>query len=206
MKKIIIIFLTFIFFIVNLNATQNKLTKLIGGTSLICIGGLLTYWGFSFKSTSSPEITMQSFTWNKNLNSTWDINYNGTIKNSGNTDINNIKLSITFKNSNNIPISTQVIDGPSLLPAGGTYNFNNSYSTGSDEPGFVSVLYSGNFTETLETRDIYIGITGIATVACGLFFIVDYIFDFSSPLEEKNISVKLMPNYSGIKLLALKTF
>jgi hypothetical protein len=206
MKKNIIILLTFVFFIVNLNAAQKNMTKLIGGASLTCIGGLLTYWGFSFKSTSLPEITMQSFTWNKNLNSTWDINYNGTIKNSGNTDINNIKLSITFKNSNNVPVSTQVINGPSLLPAGGTYNFNNSYNTGSEEPGFVSVLYSGNFTETLETRDLFIGITGLATAVCGLFFIADYIFDFTSPLEEKNISIKLLPDYSGIKLLALKNF
>ncbi|MCX8094554.1 MAG: hypothetical protein N3E50_10375 [Candidatus Goldbacteria bacterium] len=206
MRKSVIISLIFLILIANIEAEQKNLTKLVGGTALACVGALLTYWGFSFKSTSFPEITMQSFTWTKNFNTSWEENYTGTIKNTGNTDITNVKLSITFKDINGYPISTQIINGPSVIKTDSIYSFSNSYNTGSNEPGFVSVTYSGNFVELYETRDLFIGIAGIATAACGLFFIADYFFDFTTTLKEKNIAIKLLPEYSGIKLIALKNF
>ncbi len=206
MKKNLIILVIFLFLITNINAAQKNLTKLVGGTTLTCMGALLMYWGFSFKSTSKPEMVMQSFTWTKNLNTTWEVNYDVSIMNYGNTELKNIKLYITFKDIYGSAISTQEIEGPYYMMVGEIRDFYYHYNTGSVEPGFVSVSYSANFTEDLETRDLFIGITGIATAACGLFFIADYIFNFTEPLEEKNISIKLLPDYSGIKLLALKNF
>lgn len=206
MKKLIAFFLIILFLNININAAQKDMTKLVGGLTLTGIGSILIYWGFSFKSTSIAEITMQSFTWNKNYNTSWEEDYNGTIKNSGNTDLSNIKLHITFKDINYNYISQQTIAGPDTLKTGQIYSFSDSYDTGTIEPGFVSVSYSASFMEDLETRDLYIGISGIAVAAAGLFFIADYIFDFTGSLEQKSISINLIPDYSGIKMYAYKKF
>jgi len=206
MKKFLSLSIIFLIITANINAAQKNLTKLVGGTALTGMGAILMYWGFSFQDTSIPRITMQSFTWAKKFNTTWEENYSGTIKNSGNVELSNIKLYLTFKDTNGIFISTQQIAGPDVLGTGDKYNFSNSYDTGSVEPGTVSVLYSASFSEMLENRNIAIGITGIAVAACGLFFMADYLFDFTEPLKENNVSMEITPCFAGIKLITSKTF
>lgn len=206
MKKNITFFVVFLFFMTNINGAQKNMTKLVGGATLTCMGAMLTYWGFSLKSVSKPELSMLSFTWTKDFDTTWVANYSGTIRNSGNVDLSNIKLSIVFKDTSGTYISTQKIDGPITLKPGANYNFSNYYETGSVEPGFVSVSYSANFTETLENRNLALGISGIAIAACGLFFVADYFFDFTEPLKEQNISMEITPCFAGIKFVASKIF
>lgn len=206
MKKNITFLFIFLFFLTDIKGAQKNMTKLVGGTTLTCMGAMLTYWGFSLKSVSKPKLTMISFTWTKNFDTTWDENYSGTIRNSGNVDLSNIKLSIVFKDTNGTYITTQKIDGPVTLKPGANYNFSNSYDTGSVEPGFVSVSYSADFTEMFENRDLVLGTSGIAIAACGIFFVVDYFFDFTEPLKKKNISLEITPCFAGIKFVASKIF
>lgn len=206
MKKLLTLSIIFLIITANINAAQKNLTKLVGGAALTGMGAILMYWGFSFQNTSIPRITMQSFTWAKEFNTTWEENYSGTIKNSGNVELSDIKLYITFKDTNGVFISTQQLDGPEILETGTNYNFSNSYDTGSVEPGIVSVSYSASFPEMLENRNIAIGITGIAVAACGLFFVADYLFGFTEPLKENNISMEITPCFAGIKFITSKTF
>ena len=206
MKKNITVFIVLLFFCANINAAQKNLIKLVGGTTLTCMGALLTYWGFTYKNVSIPEITMLSFTWTKNYDTSWNEDYSGTIRNSGNTELSDIKLYITFNDLSGTFISKQTIQGPSLLTPGTKYDFSNSYDTGSVEPESVSVSYSASFTEMLENRNLTLGITGIAVMACGLFFVADYFFNFTEPLKENNISMEITPYFSGIKFTTSKLF
>ncbi len=207
MKKIFFVFfLVLLYMTNNILGEQKNLTKLLGGSALLGIGGILMISGFTMKSVSIPEIKMQFFTWSKSNPSNWQADYNGTIKNTGTVEMKNIKLIITYKDIYGVKIGSQTINGPSLLTPEAAYNFNGSYDCGSTEPGFSSVEYRADFTEQLENNNLILGFSGVAVAATGLFFIADYLFDFTSPLQNNNITIELLPFYAGIKFKTIKYF
>ncbi len=211
MKKIIITFAVIVYYLnCNLYASEKTPQKLMAGLILVAAGSMVSYTGFKLADISRPEMSAQSFTWDKVSSGTnWDASAQGTIKNTGNLPLHNIKLTVIYKDSLGAELGQQTIspDNKSiLLMPGDTDTFSSSVSALPEEPFFISTRFKADFFQEFESSNIATGYAGLAVIAAGAFFITDYFLDITDFFEKNDMKVQLSCNTGGLSLLAMRLF
>jgi hypothetical protein len=205
-NKILLMVLSLAFFCTNIYAKEKDPSKLMAGIILASAGAIVAYSGFQMAEISVPEITTQSFVTVTTGTGPWDITAQSTIKNTGNVDVENIIMTVIYKDSMGAEITSENVSLPDKLAVSGTYTYNSSALGLAAEPLFFSTRFWANYDKTYTTSSPSAAAVGCTIIAAGAFLICDYIFDITDFMEKTDVKVQLSAVNNGLNLMTSKSF
>jgi hypothetical protein len=149
---------------------------------------------------------MQSFTTVTTGSGPFTISANGTIMNTGNVDLRNIKITVYYKDTLGADITNTITAVSAPLAIGGSASVPIPAAIMGPEPLFFSVKYRADFDRKLENYSVPAGAVGSVIFATGVYFICDYIFDISDFLDKNDAKVQLSAVNDGFSLITSKRF
>lgn len=202
-NKIVLILIFLLFCGQSIYAKEKDTAKLIAGILLTAAGGVVAYNGFQPVDVSFPDLSMASFA---TVTAGTTITTDGTIKNTGNVGLKNVKVTVIYKNSSGAEITDSTVDySGTIAPDASEPLYIGPMDIGT-EPYFFSVEYRADFNRLYENNSVSTGIAGSVMIAGGIFLICDYFFDFSDFFEQKGVSVGLAAVNNGLSFTAAKAF
>ncbi len=216
-RKTASIFLVFLFFsnlviirpAKSYGGNKGSLWKLMGG--IVLIGGG-TFWAVdSFKrgDISNPKLDLSDWTWSPEENGSWRVDASGTVRNTGNVPVEDVKIYVTYYGDSNKFLER---DWGYLntywrqpFPVGAVSSWHISTYNLPSEPkrAEISATYDA-YVKKYETKSAIQGTAGIAVGLVGVYLVYDYFRDlgFFGKLEEKGIDIRLVNNPDSIYILA----
>lgn len=216
MKKLFRYFLVILFLcrVIILTPTksygENKgsLWKLIGGIVLTGAGTYLAVDGFKRVDISDPKLDLSNWNWSKEKIISWWVDASGTVKNTGNVPLEDVKIYVTYYDTSNNYLGRDwaYLDTYWLepLPKGAVDSWDTTGDTGSTEPERAEISAIYTYEKKYETKNVIEGSAGIAVGLVGIYLIYDYFRDlgYFAKLEKKGIDVRLVNRPGSIYLLA----
>jgi len=216
--KTVSIFLVFLFFsnlaiitpAKSYGGSKGSLWKLMGGIVLIVGGTLWAVDSFKQGDISNPKLDLSDWTWSPvDSDSSWQVNASGTVRNTGNVPLEDIKIYVNYYDTSNHLLER----GWSYLdtywrqpfPVGAVSSWHKSTYNLSIEPTRAEISATYNvYVKKYETKSAIQGTAGIAVGLVGVYLVYDYFRDlgFFGKLEEKGIDIRLVNNPGSIYILA----
>lgn len=177
--------------------------QLIGGIILTGAGIFLAVDGFKQIESSKPELDISNWYWSKEQIFSWWVDGYGTVENTGNVPLDDVKIYISYYDSsgNFLARDWTYLDTYWLepLPKEGIDSWDTFGDTGLIEPTRAEISAIYTYEKEYKSKSAIEGAGGIAIGLIGLYLIYDYYRDlgYFAKLEEKGIDIKLV-NKSGV--------
>jgi len=215
--KTVSIFLVFLFFSNLVIITPPKsyagskgsLWKLIGGIVLIAGGTVWAVDSFKQGDITNPKLDLSDWTWSAENNGSWQADASGTVRNTGNVPLEDVKIYVTYYDASNIFLGRgwSYLDTywrqPFPVGAVSPWHMSTYNLLGQPVTAEISATYNA-YVKKYETKSAIQGTAGIAVGLVGVYLVYDYFRDlgFFGRLEEKGIDIRLVNNPDSIYILA----
>ena len=188
---------------------KGSLWKLMGGIVLIAGGTLWAVDSFKQGDISNPKLDLSDWTWSAEENDSWQVNASGTVRNTGNVPLEDVKIYVTYYGDLNefLERDWSYLDTywRQPLPVGAVSSWRiTTYNVPTEpEKAEISATYN-TYVKKYETKSALQGTAGIAVGLVGVYFVYDYFRDlgFFGKLGEKGIDIRLVNNPDSIYVLA----
>jgi len=182
--------------------------KLIGGIILTGAGIFMAVDGFKQIESSKPGLDISNWSWSKEQVISWWVDADGTVRNTGNVPLENIRVYISYYDlaGNLLTTDWSYLDVYWLdpLPEGSIDCWDTFGDTGLTEPMTAQISASYDYKKEYKSKSAIEGGAGIAVGLVGVYLIYDYFRDlgYFAKLEEKGIEIKLVNKSGGMHLFA----
>jgi len=216
MKKIISILLIANLLIFSSYKTAYALnkTKLIWGLIFVGAGIGMACYGFKEKETkiniSDPELNISNWYWTKEQIISWWTDGYGTVKNTGNVKLDDIKIYITYYDVSGKMIVNDYtyldVHWLDPLSKGATDSWDTFTSCGNIEPHSANIKttykYEKEYIIKKEKRNPNLGCIGIGSIGVGAILLASYNKDYQQLHRRGSIQIEpiVRNNYTGVRL------
>jgi len=172
---------------------------------------------------SNPQVDYSNWAWTSEKIISWWADAAGTMTNTGNVDLKNVMVNVTFFDTLYTPIETNstFVNSTNLgISVGSTISWDRYYNNcGSSYPVLAGITVTYDYDPIYETQSIYgivhrttykkknelQGYAGIAAGAGGLYLIIDSVLDNSrikKAMKKRDLDIQFAqkPNYFGLRL------
>jgi len=189
---------------------QALMFKGILGGALVIGGIAMAFSGFKKIDVSRPELNISNWSWTSEQLITWWADAQGTVRNTGNVPLKDIKIFISYYDSSGRLISQQwtFLDAYWLSPL--PVNAQDSWSWLSNstmQPTLASVRAEFAYDKIYETKNAALGWVGVVSAGVGAYLLYDAIYQGSklhAALDRRGIDFILVSNipagYGGVEV------
>jgi hypothetical protein len=180
--------------------------------AVLVVGGIAgAVYGFHRDNISAPSVNITNWSWNWYTIMTNWCDASGTVQNTGNVAISNIRVYITYRNSSGSVLGDYYGDAMNTNAGsagiGGSAHWSTSNSVGYSVPYTASIHVEYQYTKLFKTKNPTVAWVGVAAAGVGAYLIWDAMYSGSyvkSALNKHGMEMELvsdLPNlYGGMKL------
>lgn len=189
--------------------SPSKLER-VGGIVLSVVGLFLAIDGFKKIDISKPSLDTSHWTWTKEKATTWWVDSNGTVTNTGNVALKDVKLYRTYYNASGQMIANDYcyldVHWLDSLPTSTQDSWDYFNGGWANEPMSVKLTASYGYDKIKKNKNTFEGVTGLACMGAGLYLIVDYNKQLRQFAQKTGIEIKVVNKPGSIFLFAQKSF